>query len=114
MEAMEKIVLNLPTLYADHHVLTLREALLALDGVSEVYASSAWKQAAVTYDPAKVAPDAVEAAAVEAGYPVGEAELPVLVQREDIGRDPQWEKFDVRVSKTNNVDLEMSGEHRRY
>ncbi len=38
---MEKIVLNLPTLYADHHVMILRDALLALDGVSEVYASSA-------------------------------------------------------------------------
>ena len=45
---MEKTELNLPTLYADHHVMILREALLALDGVSEVYASSAWREAVVT------------------------------------------------------------------
>jgi copper chaperone CopZ len=114
MEAMEKIVLNLPTLYADHHVMILRDALLALDGVSEVYASSAWRQAVVSYDPQKTDDAAIEGAVVEAGYPVGEAELPMLVQREKIGRDPQWVKFDQRVSKTNRVDLEMSGEHRRY
>lgn len=111
---MEKLVLNLPTLYADHHVLTLRQVLLGIEGVSEVYASSAWKQAVVTYDPAKAEPGAIEKATVDAGYPVGEAEVPILVQREAIGRDPQWEKFDQRVSKTNQTDLEMSGEHRRY
>jgi copper chaperone CopZ len=111
---MEKTVLNLPTLYADHHVMILRDALLALDGVSEIYASSAWRQAVVTYDPKATDPAAIEAAVVEAGYPVGEAELPMLVEREKIGRDPQWVKFDQRVSKTNLADLEMSGEHRRY
>lgn len=111
---MEKTVLNLPTLYADHHVMILRDALLALDGVEEVYASSAWRQAVVTFDPKTTGPDAIIEAVTEAGYPVGEAELPMLVQREKIGRDPQWVKFDQRVSKTNPVDLEMSGEHRRY
>lgn len=111
---MEKAVLNLPTLYADHHVMILREALLAIEGVTDVYASSAWKQAVVTFDPQKTDPGAIEQAAVAAGYPVGEADLPVLVKREEIGRDPQWEKQDIRVSKTNRADLEMSGEHRRY
>ena len=111
---MEKTVLNLPTLYADHHVMILRETLLAMEGVSEAYVSSAWKQAVITYDPGKTDAAAIEAAVVAAGYPVGEAELPVLVERESIGRDPQWVKFDTRVSKTNPVDLEMSGEHRRY
>jgi copper chaperone CopZ len=114
MEAMEKIVLNLPTLYADHHVMIVRDALLAVDGVSEVYASSAYKQAVVTYDPNKTDATVIEGAVVGAGYPVGEAVLPVLVQREAIGRDPQWINFDQRVSKTNQADLEMSGEHRRY
>lgn len=111
---MEKTVLNLPTLYADHHVMILREALLDVDGVKEVYASSAWKQAVVTFDPKQTDPSAIEGAAVAAGYPVGEAETPILVKREIIGRDPQWEKQDIRVSKTNEADLEMSGEHRRY
>jgi copper chaperone CopZ len=111
---MEKTVLSLPTLYGDHHVMILRDALLALDGVTDVYASSAWKQAVVTYEPSKTSPEAIEEATVNAGYPVGEAELPVLVEREKIGRDPQWAKFDLRVSKTNETDLEMSGEHRRY
>lgn len=111
---MEKTVLNLPTLYADHHVMILRDALLAVEGVTDVYVSSAWKQAVVTFDPKKTDPSGIEGAVVAAGYPVGEAETPILVKREDIGRDPQWEKLDIRVSKTNQADLEMSGEHRRY
>jgi copper chaperone CopZ len=111
---MEKLVLTLPTLYADHHVLTLRQALLDIEGVTQVYASSAWKRAIITFDAEKTSADDLEKAAAQAGYPVGEAELPVLVEREIIGRDPQWEKFDLRVSKTNQADLEMSGEHRRY
>jgi copper chaperone CopZ len=114
MGMMEKHVLNLPTLFADHHVLTLRKALLDLEGVSDVYASSAWKQAIVTFDPAKINAADLEHAATQAGYPVGEAEIPILVTRESIGRDPQWEKADLRISKTNEADLEMSGEHRRY
>ncbi len=111
---MEKLVLDLPTLYADHHVMILRDALLALEGVTEVYASSAWRQAVVTFDPQKTDASTIEGTIVGAGYPVGAAEVPILVQREKIGRDPQWMKFDQRVSQTNQADLEMSGEHRRY
>jgi copper chaperone CopZ len=111
---MEKAVLEIPTLWADHHVLKVRDVLLNLEGVEDVYASSAWKQALVTYDPAKTKPAAIEQALAEAGYPVGEGEMPVLVQPTAIRRDPQWQELSVRVTVTNQADLEMSGEFRRY
>ena len=47
---MEKTVLSVPTMWADHHVLKVREVLTALDGVQDVYASAAWKQVVVAYD----------------------------------------------------------------
>jgi hypothetical protein len=37
---MKKVVLDIPTLWADHHVLKVRDALVNLEGVEEVFASS--------------------------------------------------------------------------
>jgi copper chaperone CopZ len=111
---MEKVVLDVPTLWADHHVLKVRDALTALEGVDGVYASSAWKQVLVNYDAAKTDQAAIEQALAGAGYPVGEGEVPVLVQPSEIRRDPQWEVVGARMTETNQADLEMSGEFRRY
>ena len=102
---MEKAVLSVPAMWADHHVLKVRDALVPLAGVDEVYASAAWKQVLVTYDPKKVKPAALEKALADAGYPVGEGAPPVLVQHNEMGRDPQWESLDTRVTVTNEADL---------
>jgi copper chaperone CopZ len=110
---MAKAVLNVPTLWADHHVLKVREALLSLEGVNDVYASSAWKQVLVTYNNKKTKKDDIEKALADAGYPVGDGEMPVVVQPTQIRRDPQWAEG-VRMTQTNRADLEMSGEFRRY
>jgi len=111
---MEKVVLEVPTLWADHHVLKVQEALANLEGVEEVYASSAWKQVLVAYDPDKTDPAAIEGGLADAGYPVGEGEMPMLVLPNDRRRDPQWEVLGLRMVATNQMDLEMSGEFRRY
>ncbi len=111
---MEKVVMDVPTLWADHHVLKVRDALVNLEGVQDVYASSAWKQVLVTYEDGKVDSAAIEDALSEIGYPVGEGEMPVLVKPKKRRRDPQWEELGFRMTKTNRVDLEMSGEFRKY
>ncbi|MBN1955598.1 MAG: heavy-metal-associated domain-containing protein [Anaerolineae bacterium] len=111
---MEKVVLDVPTLWADHHVLKVREALLPLEGVKDVYASSAWKKVLVSYDPGKVNVAALEKALADANYPVGEGKMPMLVQPTEKRRDPAWAEMAYRVTETNRVDLEMSGEFRRY
>jgi len=111
---MTKVVLEVPTLWADHHVLKVRDALTALEGVESVYASSGWKQVLVNYDAAKTDPAVIEKALAEAGYPVGEGELPVLALPGTRLRDPQWAVLGLRMTETNQTDLEMSGEFRRY
>lgn len=111
---MEKLVLDMPTLWADHHVLKVREALLGLKGVEDVYASSAWKKALVTFDGAKTDQAAIEQALSAAGYPVGAGEIPVLVTPTQNRKDPQWAGAQSRNTQTNRGDLEMSGEFRRY
>jgi copper chaperone CopZ len=111
---MEQLTLEVPAMYADHHVLRLRAALAQLDGLEEVYASSAWKQLMISYDPGKVDPATIQRALADAGYPVEEAEPQVLVERDSVRRDPRWYELAVRVTKTNEADLKMSGEFRRY
>lgn len=111
---MEKVVLDVPSMWADHHVLTAREALSGLEGVEDVYASSAWKQVMVTYDESAVDETAIHEALEKAGYPVGEGGVPILVEPTEIRRDPQWTTLGVRLAATSEIDVQMAGEFRRY
>lgn len=110
---MEKTVFNVPKMYADHHVKAVREALLQLDGVEDVLASSAFKRVIVGYDSARLKPDAIEEALRAAGYGPGEDwEIPSPPEgKED---DSTWFKMIRRVTETNMVDLQMSGDFRKY
>ena len=110
---MEKETFSIPTMWADHHTLAVRDALGQVDGVSDVIASSLHKDVLVEYDPAVVAPGVLANALAEAGYEVGkELELPVHPARIDDASD--WFRFQERVTETNLRDLEMSGDHRKY
>jgi copper chaperone CopZ len=66
---------EMPALYADHHVAEVRRILLALSGVTEVYASSAFQIVDVTYDEQKTNDLELAAKLDEAGY-LGEWSVP--------------------------------------
>jgi copper chaperone CopZ len=102
---MEELILEMPAMYGDHHVLKVREVLTAIEGVEEVYASSSWKQVMISFDPKKVEAADLEKALSEAGYPPNSGEPPILVQPNSIKRDPQWELLGVRTTQTNPADL---------
>jgi copper chaperone CopZ len=68
---MEKVVLSVPGMYGDHHVLAVRDILGKLPGVENILATSAFKQVVVWFDAAKVKPADFEAALVAEGYGVG-------------------------------------------
>lgn len=110
---MDKTAFDIPKMYADHHVQSIRDALLQLDGVEEVIASSAFKRVVVGYDPAHLNEDAIADALQAAGYAPGEApELPdVPAGKED---SSAWFRVTQRVTRTNMLDLEMSGDFRKY
>jgi excisionase family DNA binding protein len=73
---MENAVFELPSMYADHHVLEVRRILEALPGIEDIYASSAFHTVEVTYDPAKLRKEDISARLSEAGY-VGDLSVPV-------------------------------------
>lgn len=110
---MEKVVFRVPKMYADHHVVAVREALTSLEGVANVLASSAFKRVVVEYDPAVTSPTAIEEKLRAAGYGPGEDwELPELPEaKED---ESPWFQSIWRTTWTNPLEIEMAGDFRKY
>jgi copper chaperone CopZ len=100
-------------MFADHHVLKVREALFTLEGVADVYASSAWQTVIVSYDEDKIGSAAIEDALSKLGYGVDKA-TPILAESGDSFKDPAWQEMGARITETNEADLAMSGEFRKY
>ncbi len=65
---MEKKTFELPAMYADHHVVEVRRILLEMPGVKDVYASSAFLLAEVTFDEDVVNETVLTKKLEEAGY----------------------------------------------
>ena len=73
---METKTFEVPALYADHHVTEVRKILLELEGVTNVYASSAFQIVEVTYDETKINDLEIALKLDDAGY-LGEWSLPI-------------------------------------
>ena len=72
---MEKLTLETPILYGDHHVVEVRRLLLALPGVVEVYASSSFQAVEVTFEPERISETEITSKLEQAGY-LGESIFP--------------------------------------
>jgi len=110
---MQKKSFDVPAMYGDHHVSEVRRILLEIPGVEEVYASSAFKRVVVSYDPARLNPSVIEENLRAAGYGPGDDwELPSPPEGKD--DNSPWFKLVQRITKTNMLDLQMSGDFRKY
>jgi copper chaperone CopZ len=65
---MASLSLELPLMYGDHHVINVRQILLELEGVKEVYASSGFQVLEVEFDGRKTSEEDLTAALEKAGY----------------------------------------------
>jgi copper chaperone CopZ len=73
---MQTKTFETPALYGDHHVSEVRQILMGIPGVEDVYASSSFQVVQVTFDPEKVNESELEKALDGAGY-LGEISFPV-------------------------------------
>lgn len=109
---MEEMTLSVPRMWADHHVLVVRRALATL-GVQEVEASAAHRFLRLSFDPATLQRDQILQTLAEAGYaPAESVEFPDPLANKE--RGSAWFVQGVRVTQTNRLDLEMSGDFRKY
>jgi len=109
---VEKVTLSVPTMWADHHVTAVKRLLSPISGVENVFASSAFKQVLVEFDAAKTSQAALVKALTDAGYALGEEQT--LAESPYATPDPAWDKQGQRITTTNLVDLQLSGEFRKY
>ncbi len=65
---MKTIAIPVPAMYGDHHVVEVRRLLFELPGVQDVYASSAFHQVEVQFDPDKTNEEAIQALLAQQGY----------------------------------------------
>jgi len=109
---MNKFSISVPTMYADHHVLKVRQALEGLEGVASVVASSAGHRVTVETDDG-VTPQQVGQVLAKAGYPPNqEPEMPDLLENSKDGSP--WYRVVPRPTLTHAQDLALSGDFRRY
>ena len=73
---METKTFEAPALYGDHHVTEVRRILFELEGVVDVYASSAFQTIEVRYDETKINDLQIALKLDEAGY-LGEWTIPI-------------------------------------
>ncbi len=110
---MNDLTISVPTMYADHHVLRVREVLLALTGVSEVRASAARRKVAVSFDEAATSASALREALSAAGYPPDQ--VPAVGGFPERHKDGSaWYGVIQRTTTTERKDREMAGDFRRY
>jgi copper chaperone CopZ len=83
---MKRLVIDVPMMYADHHVVEVRRILLEDSGVSTVNASSAFHVVEVSFDPEKTSEEALQTKLEEAGY-TGDLQVPLESGQPAIGRD---------------------------
>lgn len=105
---MEKLQLNVPDLWADHHVLKARAILTALPGVQDVIASSAFRMVSLSHDPILTSAGAIMAALEDAGYAVATNGVGVIAETVPVATgqgDQAWFRLGMRQHKTDERDL---------
>lgn len=107
---MEELVLDVPGVWADHHVLAVRDALAGVDGIGQIDVSARDATVRVTFDPRLVGGGAISERLAAAGYGP-RADLPAAEQARN---KPAWLASRSRVTTTDPADLTMSGDHRQY
>ena len=107
---MAEVSLTIPGMWADHHVLAVRETLGKLPGVQGINASAMNKQVQVAFDPKATTAEAIGKGLTAAGYAPG----PLAPAGPAPRNKPEWMVDVVRVTVTNMNDVAMSGDHRKY
>jgi copper chaperone CopZ len=107
---MEELTLAIPGMWADHHVLSVRGLLREDDAVMFTAASALERAVRIKYDASRTDPQRIVALLAEGGYACGAPEEAAGPPTDK----PAWATAGVRVTTTNDIDLAMSGDHRKY
>jgi copper chaperone CopZ len=83
---MTSVAIDVPVMYADHHVVEVRRILFEVPGVEAVDASSAFQVVKIEYDPEKTSEDILKQALDKNGY-LGDLQVPMESGEPAVGSD---------------------------
>jgi len=83
---MTSVTIDVPVMYADHHVVEVRRILFEAPGVKTVDASSAFQVVRIEYDPDKTSEDVFRQILANNGY-LGDLEVPLESGKPAVGSD---------------------------
>jgi copper chaperone CopZ len=83
---MTSVEIDVPVMYADHHVVEVRRILFEIPGVDAVDASSAFQIVKIEYDPDKTSEDALKQILDDNGY-LGGLQVPAESGKPAVGSD---------------------------
>jgi copper chaperone CopZ len=83
---MASVSIEVPLMFADHHVVEVRRILFEIPGVEDVNASSAFQVVKVDFDPEKTSEDIVKQKLDENGY-IGDLQVPLESGQPAVGGD---------------------------
>lgn len=97
---MTSTAVDVPGMYADHHVVEVRRVLLDQPGVTAVYASSAFGVVEIEFDPERTTAEDLERRLDELGY---RSDLPVPRESGDASPDGRAAGLRYRRSTTTHA-----------
>jgi copper chaperone CopZ len=89
---MTSFTVDVPAMYADHHVVEVRRILSEIAGVETVTTSAAWRVVQVEYDADKTSEDALTTALDQAGY-LADLDTPSESGEPAVGREDSTAYF---------------------
>jgi excisionase family DNA binding protein len=98
---VESITFFVPKMYGDHHVTAVRKLLTEMAGVEDVWASAAFQQVRITFDPDRISADRLGATLEEGGYPAV-VRLPTQTPSQGV-KDPAWQELSLRVTQSQGA-----------
>ncbi len=100
-DRVNRIILNIPRLYGDHHVAPIQQALANRPGIETLLVSPAHRQVRVDFAPEEVSHEQILAWLTDAGYPPKDL-LPPLpeVEHPTVAKDLAWDHTAVRMTQT--------------
>ena len=101
---VNRVILNIPRLYGDHHVAPIQQVLANRPGIDNLLISPAHRQVRVDFAPDAVSEVQIRAWLSEAGYPP-QVPLPPLpaVEHPMVAKDLAWDHTAVRMTQTLGV-----------
>lgn len=99
-DRVNRVILEIPKLYGDHHVAPIQQLLINRPGVQNVWVTPAHRQVHIDFAPESVSEAQLRAWLVDGGYPPADTPAP---EAPHPIKDLAWDRTAVRMTQTHGI-----------